>query len=485
MALGHEDMNSIGVRQQQDLREPDVLQIDQEERELLAARERQAEVLRMLWERRQLLLRAAAVGFVLSVLVALLIPNTYTSTAQLMPPDTQASSGMAMLTALAGKTLGPLAGLSGDLLSTKSAGPMFIGVLRSETCQDRIVQRFDLQRVYGIKLIGDARKHLDDNTDIKEDRKSGIITIRVEDRNAQRAAAIANAYIDELNSLSAQLSTSAAHRERVFLEDRLKVAKQELDSASNQLAQFSSKNNTLDIQIEGKAMLDAASSLTGQLIAAESQLQGLREIYTDNNSRVRALSGRVAELRKQLEKFGGTEQSAQGPTTNNGRSALVNGTDPPTDKSVNGPFPTIRSLPLLGEKYSDYYRQTKVQETVFELLTEQYELAKVQEVKETPSVKVLDPARVPERKSAPARWLIVSLGTLLAFGVAGIWVLGTKSWEEIDPGDPRKSLAQEVAGTLRANVPWGANNNGGPHSWRERIWSRLKSPPPPSGGSPV
>jgi capsule polysaccharide export protein KpsE/RkpR len=476
-------MSSTGVRQRQELEDRQVLELERDGRELELARERQAEILRLLWERRQLLLRGAAVGFVLSILIALLIPNTYTSTAQLMPPDSQNSSGLAMLTALAGKTLGPLAGLSTDLLASKSPGAMFIGVLRSETCQDRIVQRFDLQRVYGNKLIGDARKHLDDNTDIKEDRKSGIITIRVEDRNAERSAAMANAYIDELNILVSQLSTSAAHRERVFLEDRLKVAKQELDNASNQLAQFSSKNNTLDIQIEGKAMLDAASSLTGQLIVAESQLQGLREIYTDNNARVRTLSGRVAELRKQLQKFGGTEQNTQGKTTNNDPSSPVNETDPLSDKSVNGPFPSIRSLPLLGAKYSDYYRQAKVQETVFELLTEQYELAKVQEAKETPSVKVLDPARVPERKSAPARSLIVALGTLFAFGVAGIWVLGTKSWAEIDPGDPRKSLALEVAGTLRANVPWGANNNGGTHSWRERIWSRLKSPRPPSGGS--
>ena len=153
-----------------------------------------------------------------------------------------------------------------------------------------------------------ARKMLDQNTAISEDRKSGIITISVTDRDPQRAAAIANAYVDELNSLVAQLSTSAAHREREFLEDRLKVAKVDLDEASNQLAQFSSKNNTLDIQVEGKAMLDAAGSLAGQLIAAESELQGLRQIYTDNNARVRALNARVSELRKQLNKLGGTQE---------------------------------------------------------------------------------------------------------------------------------------------------------------------------------
>src|SRR5207245_8873373 len=115
-----------------------------------------------------------------------------------------------------------------------------------------------------------------------------------------------------------RLSPSPAHRERVFLEDRLKVAKRDLDDASNQLAQFSSKNNTLDIQQEGKAMLDAAGTIAGEMIAAQSQLEGLRQIYTDNNARVRSLNARVAELRKQLEKLGGT---ATTNVNSNGTSA--------------------------------------------------------------------------------------------------------------------------------------------------------------------
>ena len=211
------------------------------------------------------------------------------------------------------------------------------------------------------------------------------------DRSPQRAAAMANAYVDELNTLVAELSTSAAHRERVFLEERLKVAKLDLDDASNQLAQFSSKNNTLDMQTEGKAMLEAASTLAGELIAAESQLQGLRQIYTDNNPRVRALSGRVQELRKQMQKFGGAQDNPAQPLSSNTTSLQMG--DPPPQNAASSPFPTMRNLPLLGAKYADYYRRTKIQETVFELLTEQYELAKVQEAKETPSVKVLDPAR--------------------------------------------------------------------------------------------
>jgi uncharacterized protein involved in exopolysaccharide biosynthesis len=451
-----------------------------EDRELRHKPQGQVELLWLLWGRRRRLLRACAIGLLASTLIAFVIPKSYTSTAQLMPPESQSSSALAMMTALAGKGTANLAGLTGDLLGLKSSGAVFIGVLRSETSEDRIVQQFDLQRVYGARLRADARKRLDKNTEVLEDRKSGIISISVTDHSAERAAAMANAYVDELNSLVAQLSTSAARRERVFLEQRLKVAKVDLDDATNQLAQFSSKNNTLDIQTEGKAMLEAASTLAGELIAAESQLQGLRQIYTDSNSRVRALNARVSELRRQLDKFGGTsENSPRTPTT--GLTPLQSA-DTQADQASSSPFPTIRNLPLLGAKYSDYYRRAKIQETVFELLTEQYELAKVQEAKETPSVKVLDPGRVPEEKSFPPRLLIMFIGTVLAFAAAVVWLLAERNWTELDPADPRKVLALEVAASVRAHTLPRSENGDAPDKWPHRLWSRLTNRRPPSDG---
>ena len=443
------------------------------------SREWQAEQLRLLWGRRRFFFRAGAVGLLVSTLVAFLIPKSYMSTTQLMPPDPQSTSGMAMMAAMAAKAGGGLAGVAGDLLGLKSSGALFIGVLRSETSQDRLIQQFDLRRVYGTRLVMDARKRLDESTSISEDKKSGIITISVTDHSPQRAAALASAYVDQLNSLVSELSTSSAHREREFLEERLKVAKQDLDDASNQLAQFSSKHNTLDIQQEGKAMLDAAGAIAGEMIAAQSQLEGLRQIYTDNNSRVRSLNARVAELRKQLEKLGGTQANAV-----NGTSASPEQTGDPSAARAGGglPYPTIKSLPLLGAKYADYYRRAKIQETVFELLTEQYELAKVQEAKETPSVKVLDPARIPEKKSFPPRLVIMFLGTFLAFALSVVWVLGSARWEEADPQDPRKILAREVAGALKARMPWASRNGNAPDSREQGIGDGLDSRRPPSGG---
>jgi capsule polysaccharide export protein KpsE/RkpR len=363
-----------------------------------------------------------------------------------------------MMAAMASKVGGGLGSVAGDLLGVKSSGALFIGVLRSQTAQDRLIQQFDLRNIYGKRLIVDARTKLDENTSISEDRKSGIITISVTDRSPQRAAALANAYVDELNSLVAELSTSSAHRERVFLEERLKVAKLDLDAAVNELAQFSSKNNTLDIQQEGKAMLDAAGALAGEMIVAQSELEGLRQIYTDNNPRVRSLNARVVELRKQLEKLGGAKPSGD-------RTAAPTNGQPANSIPAPGsglPYPTIHSLPLLGAKYADYYRRAKIQETVYELLTEQYELAKVQEAKETPSVKVLDPGTIPEKKSFPPRSLIILAGTFFVLSGCVVWVLGSDHWNQADPDDPRKILAREVVATLNARSHW-FSRNGAEH----------------------
>jgi uncharacterized protein involved in exopolysaccharide biosynthesis len=303
-----------------------------------------------------------------------------------------------------------------------------------------LIQQFNLKNVYGEDTQQDARKKLGENTSILEDRKSGIITIEVTDHSPERAAALADAYVKVLNSTVAQLSTSSARREREFLEERLKGVKVDLEDAENQLAQFSSKNNTLDIQIQGKAMLEAAGTLSGELIAAQSELEGLRQIYSENNVRVRSLSARVGELRKQLGKL--TGDSAE--------SADVQATS--ADSSKQMAYPSMRKLPLLGVKYADYFRRAKVQETVFELLTEQYELAKVEEAKETPSIKVLDIAQVPEKKSYPPRLMIMVAGTLAVFTLCVLWIFGSESWHAADPQDERKLFVQKVFGTLKAQV---------------------------------
>ena len=336
--------------------------------------------------------------------------------------------------------------MAGDLLGMQNTGALFVAVLKSRTAQETLVDRFGLQSVYGHPSLGlqarreDACKELENNTETEEDRKSGIITVSVVDKDPKRAAALAEGYIDELNHLLSTLNTSAAARERVFLEGELAKVKKELDEADRNLSQFSSKNTTLDPRDQGKAMVEAAATLEGQLIAAQSELSGLQAIYTDQNVRVRTLVARIAELKKQLanQASGGLDSSSSADTGTNSELG----------------FPSIRKLPLIGYAYADLYRKARIEETVYGVLTQQYEAAKVQEAKETPTVRVLDPADIPEKKYGPHRALLVILGAILGFLIGSVWVIGRNQWVNRDEADPYKLFLTEVAESCQRNRVW-------------------------------
>ncbi len=413
--------------------------------------------LELLWGQRGMLCRIAFYAAIASTLVAFLIPARYESTARLMPPDNQSGSGLAIAAAAMSGAAGGLGGIASDFLGLKSTSDVFVGILTSRTVQDTLIQQFDLKKLYGDRRMEDARKALADHTGISVDRKSQIISITVIDKSPQRAAAMGEAYVEELNRLVAELSTSSARRERIFLEGRLQAVSQDLEAAEKDFSQFASKNTAIDVKEQGKAMVEAAAMLQGQLIAAQSQYEGLREIYTDNNSRVRTVKARIDELKRQLEKLGGKGESS------------INASSQPGDSM----YPSIRRLPLLGVTYADLYRRTKIQEAVLETLTKEYEMAKVQEVKEIPTVKVLDVANVPDKKSFPPRLLVIFLGTFLAFSFGVLFVLGSASWEAIDSQDPGKKFASEIWIDLKAHVPWGAVNGHGSDGPKHRFWSKL------------
>ncbi len=416
-------------------------------------RERAIPYLRLLWDRRRLLSRACLFGVLLGTLAAFLLPDRFESRTRLMPPENR-SSGLAMA-ALTAKT-GSWAGVAGDALGLKSSGSLFIGILTSATLEDRMVERFGLQKIYRARLEEDASRRLEENTSISEDRKSGIITINVADRDPKRAAAMAQAYVEELDRLVAELSTSAAHRERLFLEERLQSVKEELDQAAKNLSQFESTNAAIDIKEQGKSLVDAGAILMGQLIAAESELKGLEQIYTRQNIRVQSVQARIAELRRQLETMRG------GNTKNKEMEA------------ASSLYPSIRELPLLGVTYSDLYRRAKIKEAVYETLTQEYEMARVEEAKETPSVKVLDRARVPQRESFPPRLQIVSLCASLSLLGAALVTLGGARWKQIDPSSPGKIFAREVLTGVNAHMPWIPPPNGSRmHAMTHWIWSQM------------
>jgi uncharacterized protein involved in exopolysaccharide biosynthesis len=417
--------------------------------------------LRLLWDHRLLAARIVFVGILAGALIAFLIPARYESTARLMPPDNTQSGGIAMAAAALSGSAGSLGGIASDVLGLKSTSDIFVGILSSRTVQDKLIQEFDLRKLYGDRRMEDARRDLAARTGISVDRKSQIITITVTDYDPKRAAAMGQAYIEELNRLVADLSTSSARRERMFLEERLKAVNQGLETAEKDFSQFASKNAAIDVKEQGKAMVEAAATLQGQLIAAESELEGLRQIYTDNNVRVRSVRARIDELKHQLDKLGGKGESVT-EVSNQASDSL---------------YPSIRKLPLLGVTYADLYRRTRVQEAVFETLTKEYELAKVQEAKEIPTVKVLDAANIPEKKSYPPRSLIIFVGMTLAFGAATTWVFAKTTWDRTDSHDPRKQFAQEVFTAVKATIPHFSQNGAGETAGAEksRRWFRRHS----------
>lgn len=419
-----------------DLAEPVV-----DDEDLSAARERSIARLALVWTKRGFLVRTAVIGLLIATTIAFLIPKRFTSTARLMPPDQGPGNGMAMMAALASNA-GSLGSLGSELLGLKTTGDLFIGILQSRTVEDDLIQKFNLRTVYaprGVERWDQARKELAARTDLSEDRKSEIITIAVVDRSPERAQQMAAEYIKALNGVVTSLNTSSAHRERVFLEDRLAQVQKDLESAEESFGQFASKNTAINIEEQGKAMITAGATLEGQMIAAETQLAGLRQIFTDNNVRVREAQARVDELKAQLRNL-----AASSETTGNHKQAL--------------PYPTIRQLPVLGVTYADLYRRMKVEDAVFGTLTQQYEAAKVEEAKETPSVKVLDPPNLPEKKSYPPRLLIMSLGTFMAFAAAVSWVLVCGAWASTEPADARKIFANQIWTDVRASLPWVARN---------------------------
>jgi len=397
----------------------------------------------VLWENRRLMLRMAALGFLMSVLIVLLIPNRYESTARIMPPD-NSSPGAAMLAALTGRNSGDLGGLGSlatSLLGAHTTGPMFVDMLRSASVTGHLIDRFQLQRVYGRRYRMDAAKKLAGRTTIAEDKKSGVISITVEDSDPQRARDMAQAYLDELNLLVNRTNTSSAHQERVFIEDRLQSAEAELERAQRELSDFSSTHTTIDIKEQTRATVDAAAKMQAQLIVEQSELDSLKQIYGDENFRVRAGLARIADLKKQLKTIGGNSEPL-------GANGYIAGERQTGSDGIADEYPPLRQLPRLAVPFANIYRRVRVQEAVYELLTQQHELARIQEAKDIPVIRVIDAPGVPEKKSFPPRTIYLFLLTVLVIIGSAVWILLRQRWSVLDQRDPRKRLVGQIAGDL-------------------------------------
>lgn len=402
-----------------------------------------------IWEERRFVARVAVRALLVSTVAVFLIPVRFESVTRVLPSDALPHTG-GMLSALAGISgssssggMSSLLDMAGEALGTKNNGAMYVALLRSRTVQENLVRRFDLLRVYHARFLEGARKTLNSHTEITEDRKSFVITLTVTDHDPVRARNLAQGYIEELNDLLAHVMTSSAGQQRMFLERRLVEVKKNLDTAESQFGRYASNNATLDLPEQARAMVESGAILQGQVIAAQSELEGLQQIYTPNNVRVRSAQARVDELQRKLQQLGGGAygQAPHAPD--------------PGDPQL---YPPIRQLPLLGVEWANLYREVKVEETVFQLLTTQYELARSEEARETPVLNIVDPANLPERKSFPPRLVLMLASTFVFGALACLWILVLDHWRNLSYDDPGKLLAQSIGRSLvghgRRVVEW-------------------------------
>jgi uncharacterized protein involved in exopolysaccharide biosynthesis len=392
----------------------------------------------VLWDHRRILARVTAIALVVSLLIAFTIPKRYTSTGRIMPPDNSGSS-LAMFAALAGRSGGEFSGLSnlaGSLLGGRNSSALFVDLLRSSTVSGALIDRFHLQQAWHKRYRIDTAKYLARHSTIVDDKRSGVITVEVQDTDPRRARDIAQGYLDELNVLLNRTSISAAHQERVFIERRLQGVEADLEQAQLALSDYSSTHTTIDLPNQTRAMVDAAARLQAEQIAAQSEVDSLRLIYGDTNVRLRAAEARAAELQRQLVKMSGTSAPLPKDDKNSdGTSA---------DADSGELYPPLRQLPRLAVPYANLYRRVRVEETIYELLTQQYEVARIQEAKDVPVVSVIDAPGIPEKKSFPPRLLVALILTMFAAAVAATLVLFLNRWQLVSSNDPRKILARRI-----------------------------------------
>jgi len=385
------------------------------------------DLIALLWDRRRELGWWMLAGVISAGLLWLVLPPKYESTARVLPSESTSTTAMMMAgTTLAGAGM-PGLGVMPDLLGTKTPGALCAAILRSDTVLDAVINRFDLRAVYRVRDYDKARSELSDRTVVNDDRKSGIVTWTVIDRDANRAAAIANAYAEELDKVLQSLNTSAAHREREFLEQRIAVVRQDLGNAEKALGEFSSKNSTLDIREQGKAAVEVAGKVEGEYVAGQAELRGLRQIYGPDHPRVKEMEARVADLRAAVGRLGSTSG----------------------DTNSDLGFLSASRLPIVGAPYADMLREVKIQEVVYETLVKQYEVSKVEEAKETPRLRVIDNGKVASRRSSPKMPVLLILCVWAGFAAGVVWIEVRSLWLKTSQDNPWKSLGMRMCDDMR------------------------------------
>jgi tyrosine-protein kinase Etk/Wzc len=358
------------------------------------------DLLLVLLKRKKVILLFVSAAIVVSVIISLLLPFKYTATARILPP-TEPSSTLSPLSQITGALGGAIGILPGGF--GKTSADLYVGILQSDAVADILIDGFDLQDYFKCKYKSDAYKILSGIAKFDVDRKTQIISISVQGKDPRKAADLANAYVDALDQINQKVNTTEGHRKRVFLEDRLKKVIHDLSKAETDLKTFQEKYKLIDIDEQSKAAIEGAAKIKGEIIASQTELEVLKQFGTEKQNEAIMLKSKIAELNKQLAKI------------ETGNPAKDRADD--AKKSENNPdfFIPFKEMPELGMQLARLIREVKVQESVFQLITSQYEMAKIDEAKDMNTIQFLDRAFPPDRRSSPKRTQIVILSTVVAF----------------------------------------------------------------------
>ncbi len=339
-------------------------------------------------------------GAVLAIVVSLLLPVRYEAITVLLPPTQNTSMASAMLGQIGNLGgLGSLASLAGGL-GMKSQADLYVSFLKSRTVEDATIQQFGLMQEYRQKRMSDARKVFESHTTVVAGAKDGLIRITVEDKNPKHAAEIANGYVEEFRKLSASLAITEAARRRLFFEQQLQPAKENLTAAEEAMRKTEQTTGVLQIDSQARALIESVAILRAQVVAKEVQIQGMRSFAAEDNPDLVLAKHELAALQEQLEQLAGSQNDT--------------GSDIVLSKG---------RVTHSGLEYIRRYRDLKYNETVYELLIKGLEIAKLDEAKEGEIVQVVDAAVPPDKKSSPHRAIIVVVSTILAFCFAFFWIV--------------------------------------------------------------
>jgi tyrosine-protein kinase Etk/Wzc len=372
-------------------------------------------------KRRTFIYKTFLIGAMTSLIISLCLRNQYKATTTILPPNPQQDLMFGFVAPSVVSSFGGYSGITSLLSGGTGPSDLFASILNSGRVTGAIIRKYELKKVFKVKTYHDARKQLEEITSIGVSPE-GMIEVSVIWYEKQLAADIANSYIDELDKFNTETAMSVGKKYRIFIEERLKQAVDTLAKAEEALRDFQEQHRTVALDVEIQAAIETIAQLKSQIILYEVRKGAWSAAGQQNSPYLRDINNELNSLRKQLSKI----EFGQQKETNNEFGA-----------GFSVPFV---KLPEVSLEYARLYRDVKVQEAIFELLTQQYEQAKIMEVKDTPTVQVLDRASAPEKKASPRRSRIVIFAAFasLILGVLGAFVLESFEQLKLRPDEYKK-----------------------------------------------